>query len=172
MPTRMPARQAGRPRQLARSPMASRPRENFRCAGLDHYGNFMIQTGGVKTVVDASLHRTEPAQKAESVERRRAQRYHLSLPIQIVRLAQQRVDVPGKTRDLSANGAYFVLGANIEAGAQIEFYVTLQETRPVSRPVRLRCRGHVTRLERIGVADRWGVAATIDRYQFVRDSLN
>jgi hypothetical protein len=65
-----------------------------------------------------------------------------------------------------------VLGANIDAGSQIEFFVTLQETRPASRPVRLRCRGHVARLDRIGSAGRWGVAATIDRYQFVRDSLN
>jgi hypothetical protein len=126
----------------------------------------------MKTVVGASLHKPESAQKTETVERRKAQRYHLSLPIQIVRLAQQRVDLPGKTRDLSANGAYFVLGSNVDAGSPIEFFVTLQDTRPASRPVRLRCRGHVTRLDRIGAADRWGVAATIDRYQFVRDSLN
>jgi hypothetical protein len=132
----------------------------------------MIQTDGMETVVGASSQKTETAQKPEAVERRRAQRYHLSLPIQIVRLAQQRVDLLGKTRDLSANGAYFVLGANIDAGSQIEFFVTLPETRPASRPVRLRCRGHVARLDRIGSAGRWGVAATIDRYQFVRDSLN
>jgi hypothetical protein len=123
----------------------------------------------MKTVPAASL---QDAEKSEAVERRRAQRYYLSLPIQIVRLAQERVDLLGKTRDLSANGAYFVLSANVDAGSQIEFFVTLQETRPAFRRVRLRCRGHVTRLDPIGSTDRWGVAATIDRYQFVRDSLN
>ncbi len=105
--------------------------------------------------------------RIESAERRKAQRFHLALPIQIVRLSQQRVDVAGKTRDLSANGAYFVVNSDLETGAPIEFFVTLQDLR-----VKLRCRGHITRLDKLGAADRWGVAATIDRYQFVRDAVN
>jgi hypothetical protein len=110
--------------------------------------------------------------RAEAGERRKAQRFHLALPIQIVSLAQRRVDVAGKTRDLSANGAYFVVNSDLETGAPIEFFVTLQDLRPAFRRVKLRCRGHIIRLDKLGPADRWGVAATIDRYQFVRDTVN
>ena len=110
--------------------------------------------------------------KLDTTERRRAQRFHLTLPIHIVRLSQQRVDLTGRTRDLSASGAYFVLESNVEKGAPIEFFVTLQEPQTTSRKVKLRCRGHVTRLDKLGSADRWGVGVSIDRYQFIRDSLN
>ena len=121
----------------------------------------LFDTGTAKTVA-----------RTESAERRKAQRFHLALPIQIVSLSQRRVDVPGKTRDLSANGAYFVVNSDLETGAPIEFFVTLQDLRPAFRKVKLRCRGHITRLDKLGPADRWGVAATIDRYQFVRDTVN
>ena len=57
-------------------------------------------------------------------------------------------------------------------GAPIEFFVTLQGGVSSASKVRLRCLGRVTRSEHLGEDGHLGVAATIDRYQFVRDALN
>jgi hypothetical protein len=92
-----------------------------------------------------------------------------------VRLSQEEVDLEGRTRDLSSAGAYFVVTGPVEPGSPIEFFVTLQDNGteiPQDAKVRLHCRGHVMRLDKLEGSERLGVAATIDRYQFVRDSLN
>lgn len=114
--------------------------------------------------------------KTDISERRRTQRFHMALPLRIVRLSQRNVDLEGKTRDLSSHGAYFVTRASVEPGDPIEFFVTLPEEHPMQMEsgerVQLRCLGHVIRFDELGNNGRHGVAATIDRYQFVRANGN
>ena len=105
-------------------------------------------------------------------ERRRSQRFPLTLPLQILRVSQDEAALEGRTRNLSSKGAYFVVRGDIESGAAIEFLVTLQQGLAPAGHVRLRCRGHVLRLEKLAGKNRLGVAATIDRYDFVREMLN
>lgn len=107
-----------------------------------------------------------------ATERRRTRRFDLTLPIRIVRLRQEDVDLVGRTRDLSSHGAYFVVSGEVEPGAPIEFFVTLQGDNGSEHKVRLRCRGYVTRLDKLEASNRTGVATTIDRYQFIRESVN
>ena len=74
----------------------------------------------------------------------------------------------GETRDVSSAGAYFIVDDNsLAPGAQIEFLVSLapRPDAPAETPLRLRCRGRVTRIDNAG--EQIGVAATIDRYKFV-----
>ena len=105
---------------------------------------------------------------AETRERRRSQRYPMTLQLRIVRVRRDEADLEGRTRNLSSKGAYFVVSGVLERGAAIEFFVTLQqEVGPVSA-IRLHCRGHVLRLDQLDQKNRQGVAATIDRYQFVQ----
>ena len=74
---------------------------------------------------------------------------------------------------MSSSGAYFVVrGEHVAAGSPIEFVVTLRQTSRQEEQIRLQCRGRVTRSERVGTIGRQGVAATIDRYQFLRGALN
>ena len=109
---------------------------------------------------------------AETRERRRSQRYPMTLPLQIVRVSQDQADLEGRTRNLSAKGAYFVVSESLERGTAIEFLVTLQQELATAGRVRLHCRGHVVRLDKLDGKDRLGVAATIDRYEFVRQVVN
>lgn len=114
-------------------------------------------------------------------ERRRAQRFALSLPVRIVKLRQQKVNIHSETRDVSSAGAYFLLeGAHAPAGAPIEFFLTLERdgnlehdsTEPDGKApdgsVELHCRGRIVRVEEVDGSKRAGVGASIDRYQFVR----
>ena len=90
----------------------------------------------------------------------------------MVRVRRDKVQLRGRTRNLSAKGAYFVVDGPVEPGAAIEFLVTLQEGIGQDQAVKLRCRGHVIRLDgQVASKNQTGVAATIDRYQFVRDGL-
>jgi len=105
------------------------------------------------------------------VERRRALRFGLALPLHVVRLRGRKVDLRGETRDLSSNGAFLLIPGGAPAGASIEFVVTLQDAAPLGEKVRLRCQGHVVRATRGDKPGRHGVATTIDRYQFSREAI-
>ncbi len=113
----------------------------------------MLQTESVKPVV------------VPQTERRRSPRFKLALPVRVLGISGKAVNLPGTTWDLSAGGAYFVIDGDVEPGAAIEFIVTLQSV----KNIQLRCRGRVTRAERMQTESRLKVATTIRRYQFVRD---
>ena len=109
---------------------------------------------------------------AETRERRRSQRYPMTLPLRIVRASPRQTYLEGRTRNLSAKGAYFVVSEGFERGTAIEFLVTLQQGLATAGQVGLHCRGHVMRLDKLDGKNRLGVAATIDRYEFVRKAVN
>ena len=89
-----------------------------------------------------------------------------------MRAEQDDVELPGRTRNLSSKGAFFVVAGAVEPGAAIEFFVTLQDDADEKQETYLRCRGHVIRLEKMIAKDQLGVAATIDRYEFMRTASN
>ncbi len=96
-------------------------------------------------------------------ERRRARRYTVALPIQVVKLRSRNVDVSGETCNVSSGGALFVMpGAPPTEGSEIEFRLTMRGSSL------LHCKGRVTRIEETVGAETFGVAATIDRYRFIR----
>ncbi len=96
----------------------------------------------------------------------------MALPLHIVRASRDEAALEGRTRNLSSKGAYFVVRGDIESGAAIEFLVTLQQGLSETGHIRLRCRGRVLRLDKLAGKKRLGVAATIERYDFVREMLN
>jgi hypothetical protein len=114
------------------------------------------------------------------VEQRRAQRYKLQLPLEIIRLGGRRVSRTEKTRDISSGGVCFVSADNMEVGGRIEYLITLSNSNP---PVKIRCLGKVLRSmpprhAMSAEADRsvvreeenayYEVACTMERYSFVR----
>jgi len=105
-------------------------------------------------------------------ERRRSQRFDLSLPVKILRLGGREVELGGETRNVSSAGALFAVeGETPPKGSAVEFLVTLNTASSGSEipTVRLRCRGRITRSIQGASASDENVAATIDRYQFVRE---
>ena len=72
-----------------------------------------------------------------------------------------------KTREIGSGGLTFSTGREILAGGGMEFITTLMEGK---RPVRIRCRGIVLRVEKEYTEGEtsFQVTVTIDRYEFLR----
>lgn len=104
-------------------------------------------------------------------EQRRSHRFQLTLPLTLIRSSRGSIGKAGETRNLSSTGVYFVINEPLELGSILEFIVTMPEEVSLAGPVRLLCKGKVTRVEQKEEASV-GVASTIERYEFRRETLN
>ncbi|MGH9686140.1 MAG: PilZ domain-containing protein [Candidatus Acidiferrales bacterium] len=101
-----------------------------------------------------------------SVERRATRRFSMMLPVK-VRLPENG-DTPersGETRDVSYRGLYFLTEGSVQPGSSIEFVLTLPQQITLAGDVHIRCYARVLRVEPHNA--RCGVAARIDRYEFL-----
>jgi len=107
-----------------------------------------------------------------ATEKRRAKRFPMRLPVAIKVEPAKNVKQEVETRDVSSSGVYFEFGGALEVGVNLEFLLTLPEPITKSSPVRIRCIGKVVRVDKTpaGEAGHVGIAATIERYEFVRDA--
>ena len=96
------------------------------------------------------------------IEQRKARRFELKLPFELVRTGSQSTSQVGETRNLSSAGVLFTADARVSPGDTVEYLITLP-TPPDTARVRIRCLGKVVRF--IGSE----VAATLERYEFVRN---
>lgn len=98
------------------------------------------------------------------MEQRKAQRFELRLPLELIRKGAQPLSEYGQTRNLSSVGVLFEADSTLKIGDPVEYLITLPsmpaqgDTR-----VRLHCLGKVVRY-----SPETGVAATLERYEFVR----
>jgi len=93
------------------------------------------------------------------------------MPMALVRSSQGEVHKNGETRNVSSTGVYFVISHVVAPGSLLEFVITLPDDVSISGPVRLLCKGKATRVE-IEEDALVGVAATIERYEFMRDTVH
>jgi len=107
-----------------------------------------------------------------ATEKRRAKRFPMRLPVAVKADKQKQEKLVVETRDVSSSGVYFEFSDPLEVGAALEFLLTLPEPITKGSPVRIRCIGKVVRVDkhRPGEKGHTGVAATIERYEFVRDA--
>jgi len=89
-------------------------------------------------------------------EQRQEPRHPGKLPVQL----ESGV---GVTRDFSSSGVFFETDRSFTPGQPIEFTLVLEHIDP-QRPVRLKCRGEIIRVEESG--QKIGVAAAINSYTF------
>jgi len=91
--------------------------------------------------------------------------------MEITRSGADRVNSAGLTKNISSNGVLFTAEREPDLGGPIEYVITLNQDG--SQSVNLRCIGKVVRSQRLesGQADipAYQVAATLERYEFVRD---
>jgi hypothetical protein len=99
------------------------------------------------------------------VEQRRTQRYKLQLPLQVLQVGDEKVNLTVRTRDISSGGVCFLSSTQFELGGRIEYIITLSGSKP---PVRIRCLGKVLRSQRSSSEEEFEVAVTMERYSFVR----
>lgn len=101
-----------------------------------------------------------------TIERRTARRFAMSLPLMIRgEHPEGRGDRQGLTRDVGFRGVYFTTDAEFEPGKPIEFILTLPREITLAGDVHIHCFAQIVRVEpRDG---RKGVAARIDNYEFL-----
>ncbi len=91
-----------------------------------------------------------------SVNRRRARRYDIALPVQLP-------DAEGVTLNVSESGVLFETEAILSTGDALRFSLLFGQFDPLG-PFRVVCRGHVVRVERRG--SRQAVAVQLEEYGF------
>ena len=105
------------------------------------------------------------------MDRRSTRRYDLALPITAHMLLPRQLEaVPGTTRDISTRGVYFTTDHELLPGCEVDITYRLPSDVTQSVEVLIRARGKVVRTERKEEDPHKGigVAAAIEKYQFVR----
>jgi hypothetical protein len=100
------------------------------------------------------------------MEQRKARRFDLRLPFQLLRSGSRPLSEHGETRNLSSVGVLFHSDASLRIGEPVEYEITLPSQNggsPAKAGVRIHCLGKVVRFAR-----STEIAATLERYEFVR----
>jgi hypothetical protein len=99
------------------------------------------------------------------VEQRKTRRFTLHLPVALTRAGNVQLSDAGFTQNISSCGVLFTAQREFDVGGPIEYIVTLIDES--DNPVNLKCVGKVVR--QVNGPDHPGaVAATVERYEFVR----
>jgi len=109
------------------------------------------------------------AETQQEKDKRATRRFALRLPVS-VRYGENASDHEAQTRDVSARGICFYLDSAIQAGANIDFTLTLPPEITLTESIRVRCKGRVLRVEGGSGGSKMAVAAVIDEYEFLADS--
>jgi hypothetical protein len=96
-------------------------------------------------------------------DQRKAIRFDLKLPVELLRAGTVPEPRIAETRNLSSNGVLFIADVALPVGETIEYFITLPVAH-AQRQVRIRCVGKVVRHDGGN-----GMAATLERYEFVRN---
>lgn len=106
------------------------------------------------------------------IDHRKAKRFDLRLPVEVVRKSFLPVSSIGETRNLSAGGVLFSATVDMQVGEPIEYVITFPSHSLNGGSVNLRCLGNVVRMDRGGSGDNGEssllVGATLERYEFLR----
>lgn len=97
------------------------------------------------------------------MEQRKAQRFNLKLPFELIRTGSAPASRPSETKNVSSSGVLFESDVSLRIGEPVEYVITLPTSPTPGILVRLRCMGKVVRLVK-----ETGIAATLERYEFVR----
>jgi hypothetical protein len=109
--------------------------------------------------MDPVTHDSAPAEK------RKARRYSLQLPVAITRAGRHRVNYTCCTSNISSGGVLLTCGQELQSGP-IEYTVTLAHGD--EQEIAIHCLGRIVRLEHSPDDNNFRVAATLERYEFLR----
>jgi hypothetical protein len=104
-------------------------------------------------------------------ERRKARRYEVYLPVQVCLAKHRPADFhTGQLRDVSRSGIFFHSQVPLEPGTHVELTFSLPGERERGTSVLVRASARALRVDALQgeITPLFGVAATIDRLDFVR----
>jgi hypothetical protein len=108
-------------------------------------------------------------------ERRKARRYELYLPVQVCLSVQRPVEFhTGQLRDVSRSGVFFQSTVPIDTGTGMELTFSLPAEKERGTTVLVRASAKALRVSTLPGEDAplYGVAATIDRIDFIRPVIS
>jgi hypothetical protein len=97
------------------------------------------------------------------MEQRKARRFDLKLPFELIRSGSEPLSEHSETKNLSSAGVLFQSEADLRIGEPVEYVITLPHPQGDGERVPLHCIGKVVRF-----AKKAEIAATLERYEFVR----
>lgn len=104
-------------------------------------------------------------------EQRKSHRYLVGFPCSVRRSRSPKEPVeaaiPAETKDVSTGGIYFEASADWKLGTEIECLLHLPVKAFGGRPVGIRCRGKIVRVDHPG-SGTVGVGATIEHFEFLQ----
>ena len=92
----------------------------------------------------------------------------MRLPLEVVRGGGASLQESCETRNLSSGGVLFQADVLLEVGQLIEYKITLPPNTPKEPPVQLYCKGKVVRHQSDNEGSLKHIAATLERYEFIR----
>ena len=101
-------------------------------------------------------------------EQRSTRRFALKLPV-TVKFNEVGVEKTAHTRDVSARGICFYMDSTVAQGYDIDFTLTLPPEITLTESIRVHCKGKVVRVEPQAPGGRVGIAAIIERYEFLAE---
>jgi PilZ domain len=103
-------------------------------------------------------------------ERRKSERFLIRLPITVRwRDENHTAEAETVTRDVSSCGLRFDLPNALKSGSMVQILMTLPRQLTQSSLIQVNCQGRVVRISS-DYSDQVEVAATIQRFQFMRDA--
>jgi hypothetical protein len=108
-------------------------------------------------------------------ERRKARRYEVYLPVQVCMSKQRPLEYhTGQLRDVSRTGIYFHSQVPIDSGTGLELTFSLPAERDRGTSVLVRASAKTIRTSQLPgeMTPVYGVAAAIDRIDFVRPMVS
>ncbi len=102
-------------------------------------------------------------------EQRTTRRFSLRLPLSVKYGEGDTLEKVAHTRDVSARGVCFYMDSSIAEGSDIEFTLTLPPEITLTESIRVHCKGRVVRVEPAAPGGKVGIAAIIDRYEFLAE---
>ncbi len=100
-------------------------------------------------------------------EQRSTRRFSLRLPVTVK--FSDSDEKTAHTRDVSARGICFYLDSSVAEGSEIEFTLTLPPEITLTESIRVHCKGKVVRVDPQAPGGKVGIAAVIERYEFLAE---
>ena len=100
-------------------------------------------------------------------DRRTMRRFAMKLPAS-VRVSGIPSEFPVETENVSARGIFFYIDRRMTPGARVEVTMSFPPQVTLSDPLRVRFIARVLRVEAQDSAERAGVAAMIEEYEFLQ----
>jgi PilZ domain len=109
---------------------------------------------------------------ADEQDRRELRRFHIQLPAEVKFTNGGVHEFTTETRNVSARGVFFYVDQKPARGTKVEFVLTFPPELTFTRSIRVRFTGTVLRVEEPHVEGRVGIAAAIEHYEFLPESVS